>query len=160
MSLLGLEHRQGSCAVIRWLPFICFWVQAVGEVGSQGVKPGTASWGPRVVLSPGCTAPLPARSGICGLGQSRLPCLLPSHQSFAGPRQGQLDVASPPLFFGPALLLLHTGGCGAQKPRWGQKEPCALTHRLGFSSLLCCLTLGRLPQCPQLEDGSDNREDR
>lgn len=54
-SLLGLKHRQGSWAVIRWPFSVCFWVQAVGEADSQEVKPGTASWGPRVVLSPGCT---------------------------------------------------------------------------------------------------------
>lgn len=41
--------------VIRWPVSICFWVHAVGESGSQGVKPGTAHRVPRVVLSPGCT---------------------------------------------------------------------------------------------------------
>lgn len=77
----------------------------------------------------------------------------------------ELHVSLPPCLFlastqpGPPLPP-RGNGRGAQKPRWGEKEPRAFTHRLRFLSLLCGVTLDRLPPCPQLEDGNDNREVR
>lgn len=137
--------------MIRWPFSVCFWVQAVGEADSQEVKPGTASWGPRVVLSPGCTPSscqtLARAVDLISVLQwsSMSPCPVPvpgQHSAWPSSSSTREWTWCPEV----------KGG--------GQKELWAFTHRLRFLSLLCGVTLGRLPLCPQLEDGNDNREVR
>lgn len=145
-------------------PSTCFWAQAVGKAGAQGVKPGAAAGdqgspqprpyhhfqldpGHKVLAGPVYPVPFPHISPSPDPGRGSQSSTPSSSARGLSPASAQLGARAPP----------HDNTTDTVLRSWGQKESC-FHSQTGAPTPALLFTLVSFPWFPQLEDGNNDTQ--